>query len=170
MSYGLVYGLSAYGLSRQLGIPTGEASALMDDYFARFGAVKEYLDQVVEEARGRGYTETMYGRRRYLPQLRSDRRQLREMAERAALNAPIQGSAADIMKIAMKRVDDALQEAGLKSRMLLQVHDEIILEIWAGEATQVEKLVRENMSQAAQLSVPLDVNVGVGPNWQDAAH
>ena len=170
MSYGLVYGLSAYGLSRQLGIPTGEASALMDDYFARFGAVKEYLDQVVEEARGRGYTETMYGRRRYLPQLRSDRRQLREMAERAALNAPIQGSAADIMKIAMKRVDDALQGAGLKSRMLLQVHDEIILEIWAGEATQVEKLVRENMSQAAQLSVPLDVNVGVGPNWQDAAH
>ena len=170
MSYGLVYGLSAYGLSRQLGIPTGEASALMDDYFARFGAVKEYLDQVVEEARGRGYTETMYGRRRYLPQLRSDRRQLREMAERAALNAPIQGSAADIMKIAMKRVDDALQVAGLKSRMLLQVHDEIILEIWAGEATQVEKLVRENMSQAAQLSVPLDVNVGVGPNWQDAAH
>lgn len=170
MSYGLVYGLSVYGLSRQLGIAAGEAKDLMDGYFARFGAVKRYLDGIVVEARGRGYTETMYGRRRYLPQLRSDRRQIREMAERAALNAPIQGSAADIMKIAMRRVDDALREAELQSRMLLQVHDEIIVEVWTGEEDAVDRIVREQMGTATRLSVPLDVNVGVGANWQDAAH
>lgn len=170
MSYGLVYGLSAFGLSRQLRITSGEAKELMDEYFSRFGAVRDYLDGTVDEARGRGYTETMYGRRRYLPQLNSDRRQIRDMAERAALNAPIQGSAADIMKIAMKHVDDAMRDAGVKSRMLLQVHDEIIVEVYKGESEVVEALVREQMSSAATLRVPLDVNVGIGPNWLEAAH
>ena len=170
MSYGLVYGLSAFGLSRQLGITPIEARELMDTYFERFGAVKEYLDGIVDEARIRGYTETMYGRRRYLPALTSDRRQLREMAERAALNAPIQGSAADIMKIAMRRVDSELAAAQLKSRMLLQVHDEIIVEIASGEYDRVAQIVTREMGSAAELSVPLDVNLGHGENWQAAAH
>ncbi|GAA4285452.1 DNA polymerase I [Brevibacterium daeguense] len=170
MSYGLVYGLSAYGLSRQLQIGVDEARELMDGYFERFGAVKAYLDSSVENARSVGYTETMYGRRRYLPQLTSDRRQVREMAERAALNAPIQGSAADIMKIAMIRVDAALREAQLKSRVLLQVHDEIVVELAAEEYAQVAALIRSTMGGAAALSVPLDVNIGHGPTWQQAGH
>lgn len=170
MSYGLVYGLSAFGLSKQLRIGVDEAKGLMDTYFERFGAVRDYLYGVVEEARGRGYTETMYGRRRYLPQLTSDRRQLREMAERAALNAPIQGSAADIMKLAMCRVDDGLRAAELSSRLLLQVHDEVIVEVARGEADRVEAILKDQMGAAAQLSVPLDVNVGTGPDWQAAAH
>lgn len=170
MSYGLVYGLSAYGLSNQLGISPNEASELMAEYFSRFGAVKEYLDGSVEEARKMGYTQTMYGRRRYLPALQSDSRPQREMAERAALNSPIQGTAADIMKIAMCRIADALAEAELKSRILLQVHDEVIVECAAGEFDSVEKIVVDTMSSAAELSVPLDVNVGRGPDWQSAAH
>ncbi|GAA2008276.1 DNA polymerase I [Brevibacterium samyangense] len=170
MSYGLVYGLSAFGLSKQLRIGVEEARALMDGYFERFGAVKHYLDEVVERARAAGYTETMYGRRRYLPQLTSDRRQVREMAERAALNAPIQGSAADIMKIAMLRVEDGLRAAGVRSRMLLQVHDEIVVELGPGEYEEVAGIIRGCMGAAAELSVPLDVNVGHGRSWQDAAH
>ena len=170
MSYGLVYGLSAYGLSQQLGIGVDEARDLMDGYFDRFGAVRDYLSSVVEEARERGYTETMDGRRRYLPALTSDRRQVREMAERAALNAPIQGSAADIMKRAMIRVDEAIREADLDSRVLLQVHDEIIVELAAGEHDEVSRIVQERMADAATLSVPLEVNVGIGQSWQDAAH
>lgn len=170
MSYGLVYGLSAYGLSRQLRISVEEARGLMDGYFERFGAVKEYLDQIVEEARGRGYTETMYGRRRYLPELGSSNRQIREMAERAALNAPIQGSAADIMKIAMLNLSTALAEADVRSRMLLQVHDEIIVELADGEREAVCEVLRTTMGGAAELSVPLSVNIGIGRSWQDAAH
>ncbi|AUG76601.1 DNA polymerase I [Kitasatospora sp. MMS16-BH015] len=170
MSYGLAYGLSAYGLSQQLGIKPGEAQGLMDTYFERFGGVRDYLHRVVEEARAVGYTETLLGRRRYLPDLTSDNRQRREMAERMALNAPIQGSAADIVKIAMLHVDTALREAGLKTRMLLQVHDEIVLELAPGEREQVEALVREQMAAAYPLRAPLDVSVGVGPNWEVAAH
>jgi len=170
MSYGLVYGLSAYGLSRQLRIGVDEARGLMDEYFERFGAVRDYLSGTVDEARTRGYTETMYGRRRYLPQLTSDRRQLREMAERAALNAPIQGSAADIMKIAMCEVDAGLREAQLRSRLLLQVHDEVIVEVAEGEDEAAAQIVADRMSSAAELTVPLDVNIGIGPNWQAAAH
>lgn len=170
MSYGLVYGLSAYGLSNQLGITPGEAQDLMSEYFSRFGAVKEYLDGSVDEARQKGYTETMYGRRRYLPALHSDSRPQREMAERAALNAPIQGTAADIMKLAMVSTADRLDEAGLKSRILLQVHDEVIVECAAGEFDEVEKIVVDTMGSAAELSVPLDVNVGRGADWQAAAH
>ncbi|MER5864702.1 DNA polymerase I [Kitasatospora sp. NPDC002040] len=170
MSYGLAYGLSAYGLSQQLGIKPGEAQGLMDTYFERFGGVRDYLHRVVEEARAIGYTETLLGRRRYLPDLTSDNRQRREMAERMALNAPIQGSAADIVKIAMLNVDRALTEAGLKTRMLLQVHDEIVLELAPGEHDRVEALVREQMAGAYPLRAPLDVSVGVGPNWEIAAH
>ncbi|MFD7323547.1 DNA polymerase I [Streptomyces sp. NPDC059875] len=170
MSYGLAYGLSAFGLSQQLNIEAGEASALRDTYFERFGGVRDYLRRVVDEARATGYTETMLGRRRYLPDLNSDNRQRREAAERMALNAPIQGTAADIVKVAMLNVDRALTEAGLASRMLLQVHDEIVLELAPGEREQVESLVRREMSAAVTLRAPLDVSVGVGPDWESAAH
>ncbi|MFF4829471.1 DNA polymerase I [Streptomyces sp. NPDC001312] len=170
MSYGLAYGLSAFGLSQQLNIEAAEARGLMDAYFERFGGVRDYLRRVVDEARATGYTETLFGRRRYLPDLNSDNRQRREMAERMALNAPIQGTAADIVKIAMLHVDRALREAGLASRMLLQVHDEIVLEIAPGERETVEQIVRHEMAGAVQLRAPLDVSVGVGPDWESAAH
>ncbi|WP_042395804.1 DNA polymerase I [Streptacidiphilus carbonis] len=170
MSYGLAYGLSAFGLSQQLNIATGEAQRLMDTYFERFGGVRDYLRRVVDEARNTGYTETVLGRRRYLPDLTSDNRQRREMAERMALNAPIQGSAADIVKIAMLKVDAALTAAGLQSRMLLQVHDEIVLEVAPGEREAVEALVRREMADAYPLTAPLDVSVGVGRDWETAAH
>jgi DNA polymerase-1 len=170
MSYGLAYGLSAFGLSQQLGIDPGEARRLMDEYFERFGGVRAYLSGVVEQARLTGYTETLMGRRRYLPDLTSDNRQRREMAERMALNAPIQGSAADIIKVAMLRAEAALRAAGLRSRLLLQVHDELVLEVAPGEADQVAHVVREAMSGAVELAVPLDVSIGVGPSWQAAAH
>ncbi|WP_189537419.1 DNA polymerase I [Streptomyces roseolilacinus] len=170
MSYGLAYGLSAFGLSQQLNIEAAEARALMDTYFERFGGVRDYLHRVVDEARATGYTETMLGRRRYLPDLNSDNRQRREMAERMALNAPIQGTAADIVKVAMLRVGRALSEAGLNSRMLLQVHDEIVLELAPGERERVEEIVRREMASAVELRAPLDVSVGVGHDWESAAH
>ncbi|MFE9556109.1 DNA polymerase I [Streptomyces sp. NPDC006692] len=170
MSYGLAYGLSAFGLSQQLNIEAGEARGLMDTFFERFGGVRDYLQRVVEEARATGYTETMLGRRRYLPDLNSDNRQRREMAERMALNAPIQGTAADIVKVAMLNVDRALTEAGLTSRLLLQVHDEIVLEIAPGERERVEELVRREMAGAVELRAPLDVSVGAGHDWESAAH
>lgn len=170
MNYGLAYGLSAYGLSTRLGVSVGEAKELMADYFATFGEVQNYLADIVDQARQSGYTETILGRRRYLPDLTSSNRKLREMAERAALNAPIQGSAADIIKLAMLRVDEALRAAGLRSRLLLQIHDELLLEVAAGERAAVEELVRTQMSEAVELSVPLDVSVGFGPNWLAAAH
>ncbi|WP_156724030.1 DNA polymerase I [Streptomyces apocyni] len=170
MSYGLAYGLSAFGLSQQLNIEAAEARALMDTYFERFGGVRDYLRRAVDEARATGYTETMLGRRRYLPDLNSDNRQRREAAERMALNAPIQGTAADIVKVAMLRVDRALREAKLTSRVLLQVHDEIVLEIAPGERAAVEEIVRREMAAAVRLRAPLDVSVGVGADWESAAH
>ena len=170
MSYGLAYGLSAFGLSQQLNIEAAEARGLMDAYFERFGGVRDYLRRVVDEARATGYTATLFGRRRYLPDLNSDNRQRREAAERMALNAPIQGTAADIVKIAMLNVDKALNEAGLASRMLLQVHDEIVLEIAPGERAKAEELVRREMANAVQLRVPLGVSVGAGSDWESAAH
>ncbi|MFC6064588.1 DNA polymerase I [Streptomyces ochraceiscleroticus] len=170
MSYGLAYGLSAFGLSQQLGISPDEARKLMDNFFERFGGVRDYLQDVVDRARATGYTETMLGRRRYLPDLNSDNRQRREMAERMALNAPIQGTAADIVKIAMLRVDEALTAAGLTSRMLLQVHDEIVVEVAPGEQKKVEELVRREMAGAVELRAPLDVSVGSGGDWESAAH
>ena len=170
MSYGLAYGLSSFGLSQQLNLSPGEASALMGSYFDRFGGIRDYLKSVVKEARARGYTETILGRRRYLPDLNSENRQQREVAERMALNAPIQGSAADIMKVAMLDVLQAMRQAQLKSRLLLQVHDELIFEVAVGEQDQLSDLVRDSMENAVKLSLPLDVNIGVGLSWDLAAH
>ncbi|TDC36325.1 DNA polymerase I [Micromonospora sp. 15K316] len=170
MNYGLAYGLSAFGLSQQLGISTEEARGLMEDYFSGFGGVRDYLQEVVARARHDGYTSTILGRRRYLPDLGSDNRQRREIAERMALNAPIQGSAADIIKVAMLRVDGALREAGLGSRMLLQVHDELVFEVAPGERPALEELVRREMGAAYPLAVPLEVSVGEGRDWNSADH
>ena len=170
MNYGLAYGLSAFGLGAQLGIDPGEARGLMEEYFETFGGIRDYLQGVVNQARTSDYTETIMGRRRYLPDLTSDNRQRREMAERMALNAPIQGSAADLIKIAMLNVDRAIKEAGLGSRMLLQVHDELVFEVAPGEKDALDALVREQMGSAADLLVPLDVSVGTGRSWHDAAH
>ena len=170
MSYGLAYGLSAYGLSQQLKITPEEARVQMHAYFERFGGIRDYLDTVVDDARQTGYTQTTMGRRRYLPDLTSDNKQRRDMAERMALNAPIQGSAADVIKVAMLRVERGIAERGLASRMLLQVHDELVLEVAPGERDQLEELVRTEMAGAADLSVSLDVSVGVGQSWDQAAH
>ncbi|TQK27742.1 DNA polymerase I [Arthrobacter sp. SLBN-53] len=170
MSYGLAYGLSAYGLSAQLKISTEEAKEQMDRYFDRFGGIRDYLRDVVDQARKDGYTSTVLGRRRYLPELDSSNRNVREAAERAALNAPIQGSAADIIKVAMINVDQAIKSAGLASRMLLQVHDELLFEVSEGERGELEKLVREHMGNAYPLDVPLEVSVGFGRSWDAAAH
>ena len=170
MNYGLAYGLSAYGLSNQLKVSVGEAKELMADYFSRFGKVHEYLEEVVDQARRQGYTETLLGRRRYLPDLTSTNRQRRDMAERAALNAPIQGSAADLIKLAMLATDQKLAEAALTSRVLLQVHDELILEVAKGEEEKVREIVTNAMGHAMDLSVPLTVSIGVGRSWFDAAH
>jgi DNA polymerase-1 len=170
MSYGLAYGLSAYGLAQQLKITAEEARVQMDAYFTRFGGVRDYLKGIVDQARQDGYTETILGRRRYLPDLTSDNRQRREMAERMALNAPIQGSAADIIKVAMLGVHRGLVRASMRSRLLLQVHDELVLEVAEGERGQLEALVRREMGSAYRLDVPLDVSVGIGLNWDAAAH
>jgi DNA polymerase-1 len=170
MNYGLAYGLSAFGLSNQLSISTEEARTLMTEYFERFGGVRDYLQAVVQRAGKDGYTATILGRRRYLPDLSSDNRQRREMAERMALNAPIQGSAADIIKIAMLRVDEALKDTGLASRMLLQVHDELVFDVAPGERDSLEELVRREMGGAYPLSVPLEVSIGAGRDWNGADH
>jgi DNA polymerase-1 len=170
MNYGLAYGLSAFGLGAQLGIDPSEARGLMDEYFETFGGIRDYLGGIVDEARRSGYTETIMGRRRYLPDLTSDNRQRREMAERMALNAPIQGSAADLIKIAMLKVERAIRAQGLASRMLLQVHDELVFEVAPGERDALDQLVREQMGSAADLLVPLDVSVGTGRSWHEAAH
>jgi DNA polymerase-1 len=170
MNYGLAYGLSAFGLAQQLRIPADEARQLMEEYFKEFGGVRDYLREVVARARQEGYTETMFGRRRYLPDLNSDNRQRREMAERMALNAPIQGSAADIIKMAMLSVDRKIRERHLASRMLLQVHDELIFEVAPGEFEALRDLVCAEMAAAVELRVPLEVSVGAGHSWADAAH
>ena len=170
MSYGLAYGLSSFGLAQTLDIDPTSASELMNKYFERFGGIRDYLKTVVINAREKGYTETILGRRRYLPDLNHENRQRREVAERAALNAPIQGSAADIIKIAMLNVDREIKSLTLKSRLLLQVHDELILEVSPGEKEQLEKIVREQMSGAYKLRVPLDINIGFGQSWDLAAH
>ena len=170
MNYGLAYGLSAFGLSQQLKIEVSEARGLMEEYFERFGHVRDFLQDIVATARRTGYTETVLGRRRYLPDLNSSNRQRREMAERAALNAPIQGSAADIIKVAMLDVETAIAQRGLGSRMLLQVHDELVFEVAPGERDQFEELVRDKMGHAVEMTVPLEVSVGVGRSWHEAAH
>ncbi len=170
MSYGLAYGLSSFGLAQQLDISPSEASALMAKYFERFGGIQDYLKEVVRIAREKGYTETILGRRRYLPDLNHENRQRREVAERMALNAPIQGSAADIIKVAMLKVSKSINEKKLRSRILLQVHDELIFEVAEGEEASLELLVRKEMGAAYPLRAPLDVNVGFGRSWDSAAH
>ena len=170
MSYGLAYGLSSFGLSAQLDISPAEAQGLMDTYFQRFGGIRDYLKTVVEEARKVGYTETIMGRRRYLPDLMSDNRQRREVAERMALNAPIQGSAADIIKLAMLKVQSAIKTQELQSRLLLQIHDELILEVVKGEEDAITTLVMREMGAAYPLRAPLDVSAGLGLTWHEAAH
>jgi DNA polymerase-1 len=170
MNYGLAYGLSAFGLSQQLRITPDEARGLMEEYFGEFGGVRDYLQEIVAQARMDGYTQTIMGRRRYLPDLSSDNRQRREMAERMALNAPIQGSAADIIKIAMLAVDAELRAGGLGSRMLLQVHDELIFEVAPGELGQLSELVRGAMGRAFEMTIPLEVSLGTGRSWAEAGH
>ena len=170
MSYGLAYGLSAFGLSQQLDITPGEASALMEKYYLRFGGIRDYLATVVKQAKKDGYTETLMGRRRYLPDLQSDNKFKREIAERAALNAPIQGTAADIIKLAMLRVDHAMKSANLKSRLLLQIHDELLFEYVESELEQLIDLVKREMGAAYQLKVALSVNIGHGRSWHAAEH
>ena len=170
MSYGLVYGLSEYGLAKQLKMSNGEAKQLMADYFDRFGGVRTYLASVVDGAKLNGYTVTTFGRRRPFDDLKSPIFQIRENARRAALNAPIQGTAADIMKLAMINIANRMREFGLKSRMLLQVHDELVFEVAAGELETMKKLVVSEMQHVVQLSVPLDVHVGIGKTWETAGH
>jgi len=170
MSYGLAYGLSAFGLSQQLDITPGQASALMDKYYQRFGGIRDYLATVVAKAKEDGYTQTLLGRKRYLPDLQNENKFKREVAERAALNAPIQGTAADIIKLAMLKVDKALKDAKLKSRMLLQIHDELLFEYVESELDQLQNLVRREMGAAYPLKVALSVNVGHGPSWHAAEH
>jgi DNA polymerase-1 len=170
VTYGLAYGLSAFGLAQRLGIAPEEAAALVDAYFARFGKVKAYLDGVVTQARREGYTQTIMGRRRFLPDLASDNYQRRQMAERMALNAPIQGSAADIIKMAMVAVDRAIDRQELRSRMILQVHDELVFEVAPGERGRLEALVRREMAGVVQLRVPLEVSMAFGRSWAEAQH
>ncbi|MFC0266182.1 DNA polymerase I [Alloscardovia macacae] len=170
MSYGLAYGLSTYGLSQQLKISPAESDILKNKYFDTFGKVHDYLESLVAEAKRKGYTETMFGRRRYFPGLRSSNRQVRDAAERGALNAPIQGSAADIMKIAMLKADAALRAEGVRSRIILQIHDELVVDVAAGEEDVVSALVKNAMEHAVELAVPLDVSTGLGADWQQAAH
>ena len=170
MSYGLAYGLSAFGLAQQLDISPGAASSLMEKYYLRFGGIRDYLATVVKQAKIDGYTETLMGRRRYLPDLQSDNKFKREIAERAALNAPIQGTAADIIKLAMLRVDRAIKASNLKSRMLLQIHDELLFEYVESELEQLIELVRKEMGEAYPLKVSLSVNIGHGRSWHAAEH
>ena len=170
MSYGLVYGLSEYGLAKQLRISNAEAKQLMQDYFDRFGGVRRYLASVVDHAKLNGYTATSLGRRRPFDDLKSPIFQIRENARRAALNAPIQGTAADIMKLAMVRIDHAMKDGNYKSRMLLQVHDELVFEVANGELEQLKTLVVHHMSNVVSLSVPLEVHLGVGTSWDKAGH
>ncbi|MDD7385037.1 MAG: DNA polymerase I [Actinomycetaceae bacterium] len=170
VSYGLAYGLSAYGLATRLHIAVPDAQALMDDYFSRFGRVHDYLESLVRQAKKNGFTQTILGRRRYLPDLNSSQRQLRSAAERMALNAPIQGSAADVIKVAMVKVAQAMKEQGVHSKLVLQVHDELVLDVAPGERSVMEQIVRENMESAMPLSVPLTVSMGFGASWKDAAH
>jgi DNA polymerase-1 len=170
MSYGLAYGLTNFGLAQRLEVSPAEASILSDKYFATFGKVHDYLESLVSLAKRRGYTETMFGRRRYFPALKSHNRMARLAAQREALNAPIQGSAADIMKLAMIRAQQELDKMGARSQILLQIHDELIVGLAAGEEKKVTGLIKDAMENAVHLSVPLSVSTGVGPDWKAAAH
>jgi DNA polymerase-1 len=169
INFGLIYGMSAFGLARQLGIGRGEAQKYVDLYFERYPGVKRYMDETKQRARDAGFVETLFGRRLYLPDIQSRNQALRQYAERSAINAPMQGSAADIIKRAMIAVDAWLQTSGLPARLIMQVHDELILEVADSAADSVASQLRRLMSQAAELAVPLKVDIGMGPNW-DVAH
>ena len=168
VSYGLAYGMEAYGLAQRLAIGVSEASEILDAYFSAFPRVKKYMDETVEEARKRGYTETLFGRRRTIPELQNPNFRIRQIGERQAMNSGIQGLAADIFKVALVRIDAALETANFESQLVLQVHDEVIVEAVASEAETVEKLVRETMCAAAKLAVPLEVNLAWGDTWASA--
>ena len=165
VNFGIIYGISDFGLAKQLGVSRAEAAQYIDSYFARYTGVKEYMEREKQKARDLGYVETLFGRRRYLPDIHASNFNKRSFAERTAINTPIQGTAADIIKIAMLQVEKKLQEAGVKSRVLLQVHDELVLEVTQDEAEQVGKLVKETMEQAVKLQVPLVADVATGTNW-----
>ena len=168
VSYGLAYGMEAYGLGQRLGVPTKDAAEILDDYFAAFPNVKSYMEQTVREARQRGYTETLFGRRRQIPELASSNFRIRQAGERQAMNAGIQGLAADIFKVALVRLDDALEDANMVSRLVLQVHDEVIIEMTPDESDRVREMTLSIMRGAFTLKVPLDVNLAVGKSWADA--
>jgi DNA polymerase I len=168
VSYGLAYGMEAFGLGQRLSIPTREAQIILDAYFEAFPNVRAYMERTVREARMKGYTETLFGRRRLIPELLSDNPRIRQAGERQAMNAGIQGLAADIFKVALVRLDRVLEDAGLESRLILQVHDEVLLDVPAGEADRAAELTVESMMGAADLRVPLAVNLASGPTWADA--
>jgi DNA polymerase-1 len=168
VNYGLAYGMEAYGLGQRLDIPTEQAREILDAYFAAFPNIAAYMTETIREAKATGYTTTLFGRRRQLPELSSDNFRIRQMGERMAQNAPVQGTAADIFKLAMIDLDRALDAEGLASRMVLTVHDELVLEVPVAERDTTEALVRSVMEQAAELRVPLVVDIGFGPNWADA--
>ena len=168
VSYGLAYGMEAYGLAQRLNIPVDEAAPILDAYFVAFPNVKDYMDRTVEEARERGYTETLFGRRRPIPELLNSNFRVRQAGERQAMNAGIQGLAADIFKVALVRIDAALSEPGIESRLILQVHDEVLVEVPPAEKDEIGDLVIDLMHGAAQLDVPLEVNVSWGDTWAAA--
>jgi DNA polymerase-1 len=168
VSYGLAYGMESYGLGQRLNIPTEEAALILEAYFTAFPAVREYMDRTVAEARQRGYTETLFGRRRQIPELSSPNYRIRQAGERQAMNAGIQGLAADIFKVALVRIETALEDAGMDSVLILQVHDEVLLDVPPAEHDPAAKLVVEAMSGAVDLSVPLEVNLSFGTTWADA--
>ena len=168
INFGLIYGMSAYGLGRQLNIGRGDAQAYIDLYFERYPGVKEYMDRTRSLAAEQGYVETLFGRRLYLPEIKASNFQRRQAAERTAINAPMQGSAADIIKLAMIAVDDWLQTSGIDARITMQVHDELVLEVQESQVDQVAAGVEERMSAAASLSIPLVVEAGIGDNWDEA--
>ena len=168
VSYGLAYGMEAFGLAQRLNIARSEAAEILDAYFAAFPNVRSFMDRVVDEARDRGYTETEFGRRRLIPELNAPNRQVRAAAERQAMNAPIQGLAADIFKVALVQLDEAIEESDLGARLVLQVHDEVILEVPPEEMDEARTLTVDTMKGAAELRVPLEVNVTVGDTWADA--
>jgi len=167
-NFGIIYGISGFGLAQRLGIPRGEAQDLIAGYFRAYPEVRRYMNEIILKAREQGYVETIMGRRRYLPDIRSTNAVVRGMAERNAINAPVQGSAADLIKVAMVRIDHEIRSRGLRSRLILQVHDELVLDVFLPELEQVRALVRRNMEQAAQLRVPLVVDIGEGPDWFEA--
>ena len=168
VSYGLAYGMESYGLGQRLGIPTDEAAQILNAYFEAFPSVRSYMDRTVAEARDRGYTETLFGRRRHIPELSSSNFRLRQAGERQAMNAGIQGLAADIFKMALLRLDRQLEAERCRSRVVLQVHDEVILEVPPDEAVAVTELTLDAMRHVCELSVPLEVNLSWGDSWADA--